>query len=184
MNTTQPQSPGSLHPVVLRPVEQMTDDEKRIAIAEACGFVWYRLPQRKDERSYRMLAHPLIHEYDGQIPEWLVRADGTERICNLEYMWREGLVPDYPKNANDMLEAVKLISNRGWRCVANSGTDGTWECFLTKSKDDRITPSEGDHYGAADTLTGALVEAFLRVIDAEARTQNERAETPRMIRDV
>ena len=86
----------------------MTNDEIRIAIAEACGWVWYRLPNPSGrDREYRMLAHPSIHEYDGQSPYWLVRADGTERVCNMEYMEINGYMPDYLKDRNAIVEAIK-----------------------------------------------------------------------------
>lgn len=85
----------------------MTDKEINIAIAEACGAVWYRIPNPgKRDREYRLLAHPLIHEYPDQSPEWLVRADGSERMCNWEYMVREGHLSDYCHDLNAMHDAV------------------------------------------------------------------------------
>ena len=58
--------------------------QMNIAVAELCGYVWYRIPNKPWEKDthYRMLAHPAIHEYPGQSPVWLVRADGSEKICN------------------------------------------------------------------------------------------------------
>ena len=86
----------------------MTPEAQRIAIAEACGWVWYRLPiRRSDNRVYRCLFLPAIHEYDGQSKEWLVRADGTERICNITYMAREGYVPNYLHDLNAILAVVR-----------------------------------------------------------------------------
>src|SRR5688572_33170396 len=85
----------------------MTVDEMRIAIAEARGWIWYRLPG-KNVRVYRALFHPTIHEYEGQAPEWMVRADGTEQACNMGYMEREGRVPKLDQNA--IAEAVDEIA--------------------------------------------------------------------------
>ena len=63
-------------------------------MAEARGWVWYRTPHiPSDGPQHRTLAHPEIHEYPGQSACWLVRADGTERQCNMEYMEREGYLP-------------------------------------------------------------------------------------------
>ena len=143
----------------------MDADQKRIAIAEACGYVWYRMPSlTSDARHYRTLFHPAVHEYEGQSPLWLVRADGTEGIANVNYMEREGHLPDYLKDANAMLSAATVLAGRGWRCAAHMGTDGTWECFFTKRGAIVSLPSDGDHYGAGATLTEAMAEAFLRVI--------------------
>lgn len=78
----------------------MNPEAQRIALAELDGFVWYRMPSRQGGRQYRMLAHPEVHEYEGQSPEWLVRADGTESICNWGFMGREGDIPDYLNDLN------------------------------------------------------------------------------------
>lgn len=89
----------------------MTNDEMRIAIAEHQGWVWYRIPNAgTDARKYRCLFLPAVHETDGQLPAWLVRADMTERICNLEYLWREGLVPNFPGDLNAMHQAIIQLS--------------------------------------------------------------------------
>lgn len=84
----------------------MSPEAKRIAIAEACGWVWYRLPPFNRDRQYRCLFLPAVHEYPDQSPQWTVRADGTERICNWNYMEREGHVPDYLNDLNAMHGAV------------------------------------------------------------------------------
>jgi hypothetical protein len=93
----------------------MTKDEQRIAIGEACGYVWYRIPknQFEQERRYRFLAHPLVHEYEDQSPLWLERADGTEHICNMQFMEKEGHLPDYVFDLNAMHEAEKLLTQGG-----------------------------------------------------------------------
>lgn len=77
----------------------MKPEAQRIAIAETRGWVWYRLPNpQKRDREYRMLDHPTVHEYEGQSPEWLVRADGTERICNFKFMEENGYLPDFTRD--------------------------------------------------------------------------------------
>lgn len=88
----------------------MTPDSQRIAIAEALGWKWYRLPKMpSDDRIYRCLFLPAIHEYEGQSEQWLVKADGTERLCNLEFMWKTGCVSDYPNDLNACHEMEKFL---------------------------------------------------------------------------
>lgn len=143
----------------------MTPDEKRIAIAEACGWVWYRTPRVAYETcEHRCLFLPKIHEYEGQSAAWLIRADGTERICNMAYMEREGHLPNYLEDANAACWAAAELGKQGWFCVANMGRSGSWECFFTKRDTDDVIPRDGDHYGAGDTLAAAITEAFLRTI--------------------
>jgi hypothetical protein len=85
---------------------ELSPEAQRIAIAEACGYVWYRIPQHiHDARSYRMLAHPRIHEYEGQSERWLKLADGTEKIANWKFMEVNGYVPDYLHDLNAMHNA-------------------------------------------------------------------------------
>jgi len=88
----------------------MTDEEIRIAIAEACGYVWYRTPKHPFEtRRHRMIALPALHEYEGQSDVWLERADGSERICNMKFMETNGYLPDYLNDLNAMHEAEKTL---------------------------------------------------------------------------
>jgi len=100
----------------------MTKDEQRMAIGEACGYVWYRVPrnQFEKERRYRFLAHPLIHEYEDQSPLWLERADGTERTCNMEFMEKEGHLPDYPSDLNTMHEAERTLTIENFAAYENN----------------------------------------------------------------
>lgn len=91
----------------------MRPEAQRIAIAEAMGWVWYRMPEHpSDTRRYRCLFHPSIHEYEGQLPKWLVRADGTEGICNMDYMAQQGHVLDYLNDLNAMHEAEKVLTQQ------------------------------------------------------------------------
>lgn len=122
----------------------MTDNEISIAIAEACGWVWYRLPSVSEGRRYKCLFLPGLHEYEGQSPEWLVRADGSESICNMEFMSREGLVQDYRNDLNAMHEAEKRLGDI---------QRGQYEDELTMRTDNAI-------YATADQRA----EAFLRTI--------------------
>ena len=91
----------------------MTADEKRIAIAEACGWVWYRIPnsEKYSRGAMRALFLPAVHEYEGQSEAWLIRADGTERICNMDYMEREGHLPDYLNDLNAMQYVEDLLDD-------------------------------------------------------------------------
>lgn len=89
----------------------MTSKAIRVAIAEAMGWVWYRIPPLPlDSRRLRCLFLPAIHECEGQDPRWLVRADGSERICNIDYMAREGNIPDFPNDLNACAEFEKTLT--------------------------------------------------------------------------
>lgn len=84
----------------------MTDDQQNTAIAEECGWVWYKIP---NAFTHRCLFLPALHEYEGQSEAWLHRADGSEKPCNFEYMQREGHVPKYTKDLNAMRDAVLTL---------------------------------------------------------------------------
>jgi len=81
------------------------------------------------------------------------------------------LIPDYLSDLNATMKVCSLLAKQGWRCVANMGTDGTWECFFTKRHQGLSLPGLGDHYGAGDTLALALVEAILLTIEQERKRQ-------------
>jgi hypothetical protein len=88
----------------------VTPEEMNMAIAEECGWQWYRMPFKfGDTRKYRCLFLPAVHEYEGQSKEWLVRADMTETVCNWEYMRKEGLVHDYVNDLKAMHEAILCL---------------------------------------------------------------------------
>lgn len=80
----------------------MDAKQQRWAIAESQGWRWYRLPNTRvdGERRYRCLFLPAVLETDGKLPERFSVADMTERVCNSEYMAREGMVPDYLADRN------------------------------------------------------------------------------------
>ena len=90
----------------------MTPEEINMKIAEACGWVWYRIPQKPihGPRVYRCLFLPAAHEID-QSPEWMVRADGSESICNWQYMQKEGHVQNYYSDLNACAEMEKTLDN-------------------------------------------------------------------------
>jgi hypothetical protein len=84
----------------------VTNDEKRIKIAEMCGWKWYRRPATGPwaDKPHRSLYHP------GIVPEYtatLQVADMTERQCNESFVFREGMVPDYYEGKDSILDAVK-----------------------------------------------------------------------------
>lgn len=87
----------------------MTPEQQRIAIAEACGWKWYRQPASGPwaRKPMRSLYHPdLIKHWDATFAE----ADMTESQCNPAFIWREGNIPDYPSDLNAMHEAEKTLS--------------------------------------------------------------------------
>lgn len=77
----------------------MSPEKQRIAIAEACGMTWCRIGT--DEQPYRMLCwwNPAY-----------AQADLSEPICNPEYMWEHGGVPDYLNDLDAMHEAEKALT--------------------------------------------------------------------------
>jgi hypothetical protein len=86
----------------------MTEQEQRIAIAEACGWKWYRRPATGPwaDKPMRAMYHPLL------VPDYvdtLKVADLTERQCNEVFLWREGNIPDYLHDLNAMHEAEKTL---------------------------------------------------------------------------
>jgi hypothetical protein len=133
----------------------MTTQEMRIACAELCGAVWYRHPVgRSDNRVYRFIAFPAIQELE-QSPEWMVRADGTERLCSIDYMAREFYIPDYPNDLNAMHEAEGTLFASGKTDMLNTNYwNMLWEVC-------------GDKYRKLTTIGHATApqrcEAFLRV---------------------
>ena len=77
----------------------MNAERQRIAIAEACGWKWYRRPATGPwaSKPMRSLYHPdLSAEYLAA----LELADMTERECNPAFMWREGMIPNYTGDLN------------------------------------------------------------------------------------
>ena len=88
----------------------MSNEEIRLAIAEACGWKWYRHPSASSLQHphYRFLALPIAHEYE-QSPQWMVRADMTEKLCAVGYMVKEFNLPDYCDDLNAMHEAEKTL---------------------------------------------------------------------------
>lgn len=93
----------------------MTENDQRFAIAETQGYVWYRHPiSRSDGCVYRFLALPAAHEFE-QSPEWLVRADGTDRVCAAQYMEVDFGLQDYLKDWNAMAPVVATLTFEQWR---------------------------------------------------------------------
>lgn len=87
----------------------MTKDKQIIAIAELTGYVWYRHPVVSMRGEYRKFLNlPAVQEYE-QDPVWMVRADGTEKPCAVEYMRREFGLPNFPGDLNAMHEAWKAV---------------------------------------------------------------------------
>lgn len=128
----------------------MTDTEINIAVAEERGWVWYRLPEMKsDGVRYRCLFHPSIHEYPEQDPVWLVRADGTERVCNWDYMKRDGQVQDC---VNDLNAIHAAIMEQNWTPIQQM----TFMAYLFHKC--------GDCFALVNASARQRAEAFLRTV--------------------
>lgn len=120
----------------------MTDNEIRIAVAEASG---------KFCKTYKPKAHSLYCDNCGQLPNTQSHYPTT--------------FPDYPRDLNAiMLEITKLIKKKRLRVFCNAGSDGMWECVITENETPNAIPCDGDHYGAGDTLSNAMCEAYLRTV--------------------
>lgn len=128
----------------------MTKDQIRMAIGEACGFVWYRIPKdRLTDRRYRFLALPAIQEYEGQSEIWKERADGSERISNMEFMANNGYLPSYDSDLNAMHEAEQVL------------TQGQKTQYIFQLQTICGGQQFGDNYFAT---AAQRAEAFLRVL--------------------
>lgn len=136
----------------------MIDQEINIAIAEACGWKWYRLPHlpSNGDRRYRCLFFPSILESDGKIPDRYSVADMTERVCNWEYMKREGMVFDYCQDLNAMHAAEESLS-RLKRCAYGQELG----ILAARLKDNR---DEFDCFKLTHATARQRAEAFLRTI--------------------
>ena len=56
------------------------------------------------------------------------------------------------------MDLCNALAKEGWNCELNNGLDTTWECEFKKRD-----VHENLHYGAANTMAGAICEAFLHV---------------------
>jgi len=54
----------------------------------------------------RALHHPSLHQ---ELVATLKPADMTERQCNEAFLWREGMIPDFPTDLNAMHEAEESL---------------------------------------------------------------------------
>lgn len=133
----------------------MTDAEIRVCIAEACGWVWYRHPSANTLQypHYRFLALPALHEYE-QAPQWMVRADGTEKPCAVDYMAREFHIPDYSNDLNACHEMERMLDD---------GQQDTFLITLRKLVDVGLDDFQRDFNGIHATARQRC-EAFLRTI--------------------
>ncbi len=115
----------------------MTPEAQRIAIAEACGWKY---------------GDTTVTAFGAEVP---LKGWG-------KFFGHGQFPPDYLNDLNAMTSVANMLAKEGWHCVANMGTDGTWECFFTRSPR-QLVPTAGDHYGAGDTLAMAMAEAFLHL---------------------
>ena len=133
----------------------MTPEAMRVAVAEARGWIWYRIPKMPgNTREHRALFHPDILEYLDQAECWKVRADGTERDCNMEYMEREGYLPKL--NLDEMHEAEETL-NLNQR-------DIYYDHLSDISARDNDSVTVDDAWGTYHATASQRAEAFLRTI--------------------
>jgi hypothetical protein len=138
----------------------MTKKDQRIAIAEACGWKWYKTPrsvQNPKESQYRTLCLPSLHEHEGQSAVWLQRAAGVEKIANLKFMVDNGRLPDFPNDLNAMHGAWMLLNEQD-QCEFRNELDKVVH---------RKFPEAGKHRRetlAANATAADRAEAFLRLI--------------------
>jgi len=92
-----------------------------------------------------------------------VRADGQERICNMQYMEREGLLPDYLNNLNAIIGAVREI------ILGNSDLERAFvknlNAILERRADDEAGPAICEYEMAQITAApDEFCEAFLKAL--------------------
>lgn len=76
----------------------------------------------------------------------------------------EGLdMPDYLDDANAAVMLCAKLAVEGWRCEINKGLDPTWECEFKRPSQSSTERHNIGEYGAGDTMSVAICEAFLRV---------------------
>lgn len=82
-----------------------------------------------------------------------------------EHAWRV-CCPRFDSDLNAAIELTNLLAKEGWRSHFNNGFDTTWEVVISTRNDPQeracLIPTEDDFYGAANTLAGAICEAFLQ----------------------
>lgn len=146
-------------------IEKLTDEEKRVKIAEACGWVWYRLPQSNANagRSYRSLFLPAIHEHEGQSEKWMIRADGTERVASMAYMEANGYVPDYLNGLNAICEATQRSLHNQFFFLEYQRN--LWAVVTGREWDDKIDYKWSlTMFEVTNATARQRAEAFLRTI--------------------
>ncbi len=117
---------------------------QRIAIAEACGYEWCRIGVV--EKPFRMLCimNPL---YD--------KADMTEPVCNAQYMWDHGDVPNYPSDSNAIRAALlQLITTSDQKMIFSGQLNKLLGCCTGESAD--------EFFDVATAKPEQLAEALLR----------------------
>lgn len=87
----------------------MTPERINTAIAEWCGWKWYRRPASGPwaKKPMRCLYHPELIK-----PLELELADMTERECNWAFIEREGMIPNYHSDLNAIHEAEKNLTEK------------------------------------------------------------------------
>lgn len=140
----------------------MKPEAQRIAIAEACGFAWYRIPhsEKHSRGPLRSLFLPAVHEVE-QDPIWMVRADGSERIANWQYMRDEGHVPNYTEDLNEIHRAIleKFTDNDSAALYLTALEDVVQTWMLNRGV--RFAHLE---YWVANATADQCSEAFLKAI--------------------
>jgi hypothetical protein len=135
----------------------MTNEEKRIAIAEAIrGEKYYT----ENGQFYRWHTEECPQPFDRPCRKggWLVRIN----------------LPDYLGDLNAAIELPAHLATQGWWCELANGLDGTWECEFMRAPtpntdSDHIGERRNErleiHYAGADILPLAIGEAFLRTLN-------------------
>lgn len=129
-------------------IQKLTPEEKRIRIAEACG--WVKLA-------------PFLNACGGLTQEWRHPDPVGHRNCTAGEF-------DYLDDLNAALTLIDFLAERGWRCNLANGLDKTWECEFMRpptdaTDDDDIGSRQGERleirYAPAATLAEAICDGFL-----------------------
>lgn len=142
----------------------MTDQNMNIAIAEACGWKWYRT-HRTTGKPHRSLYHPeLSREYIATLQP----ADMTEPKCSNEFIMREGMIPNYCNDLNAMHDVwasfdfeQKMEFAFELRQVVRNKWDRDHEAFKSMFVDE---PPQVQLAETANASAHQRAEAFLKVV--------------------
>jgi hypothetical protein len=140
----------------------MKEQDQLRALAEIDGYVWYRAPWNRHygDRDYRFLALPAVQEYEGQVPEWKQRADGTEKIVE-SAAWLKAQGAELPKYTLDDLHRLE-----------EALTPEQWENYLNELRGEYTTRLGNERalvHASVEDKRRAMLKAHGKWVDEPAQ---------------